>query len=167
MASHWLVRFPDCRVGRGTWLHIALLNSDDRHNQGIHIIIVIISINQMCNPHDFLLSLSSVHILLFFLVPPIMIEMRNVGKEQMWVSLPILRHCTHCSALRIRWFHTSLWCKCGAQCKCVVVGANPCISLAQASPHIALHCITMSYSVHKQGLLHSVHSAMPLLWGTT
>ena len=78
-----------------------------------------------------------------------MIEMRSVGRQRIWASLPIAQVTVRC------WFHTSnVWFKrvvqtCGANVWFKrVVGANPCISLAQPpNPHIAALCTARQWTM--------------------
>ena len=68
----------------------------------------------------------------FFLLPMIMIEIGNVGSEQMWVSLPIL---ILLLCITVHWQSVDFILGCGALlCKCGMA-ANSCISLAQPPTH--------------------------------
>ena len=102
------------------------------------VVIIIITMSLLLNQGPLVQSIGAIHAILMIefcpspLItvlprrPHIMIGMRSVGSQQIWVSLPIPK-VLHSS-------HTPLWGNC-------VLGANPCISLAQPpNPHIAALC---------------------------
>ena len=119
------------------------------------VVIIIITMSLLLNQGPLVQSIGAIHAILMIefcpspLItvlprrPHIMIGMRSVGSQQIWVSLPIPK-VLHSS-------HTPLW---GNR----VLGSNPCISLAQPpAPHIAL-CTAYNNGLRWCLTLQSLHS---------